>query len=336
MFDLRNRSILITGGSGSFGNECTRILLREYQPARLIVFSRDELKQHEMRVSGLNHPNLRYVIGDVRDADRLRRAMEGVDVAIHAAALKHVPTCEANPLEAVQTNINGAKNVIDAALEQGVQRVLAMSTDKAVHPASVYGATKLVAERLFTQANADRGNKPIRFSSVRYGNVANSRGSIIPLFREQRKSGLITITDPRMTRFWIGAQQGVRFVLSSIETMTGGEIFVPRIPSLRIADLARFIAPGCEVQFIGVRPGERLHEVLLSEEEARHSVAQQDRFVILPHNLGEDTQNEIDGSPLPEGFRYDSETNTDWVSATELQALAAEESTPTASVITGA
>lgn len=335
MFDLRNRSILITGGSGSFGNECTRILLREYQPARLIIFSRDELKQHEMRVSGLNHPSLHYVIGDVRDADRLRRAMAGVDVAIHAAALKHVPTCELNPMEAIQTNIHGARNVIDAALEQGVQRVLAMSTDKAVQPASVYGATKLVAERLFTQANFDRAESLVRFSSVRYGNVANSRGSIVPLFREQRKSGHITITDPRMTRFWIGAQQGVRFVLSSIQTMTGGEIFIPRIPSLRVADLARTIAPGCEVRQIGIRPGERLHELLLSEEEARHAVELQDRFVILPNNPDGNFQNEIHGSPLPEGFRYDSETNTEWVSDNDLRALADEENTFSPSAITG-
>lgn len=324
MFDLHHRTILITGGSGSFGTACTRILLREYEPARLIVFSRDELKQHEMRLAGLNHPSLRYVIGDVRDPDSLRRAMAGVDVVLHTAALKHVPTCELNPLEAIQTNIHGARNVIDAAREKGVERVLAMSTDKAVQPTSVYGATKLVAERLFIQADSDRGDRTTRFSCVRYGNMANSRGSVLPLFREQRKTGIVTLTDPRMTRFWIRTEQGVRFVLSAIESMTGGEIFIPRIPSVRITDLARAIAPGCDVRAIGIRPGERLHEILLSEEEAQHSVQMQDRFVVLsPDSVGREGT-EISGTPLPEGFRYDSETNPQWISEEELLALAAE------------
>src|ERR1039457_5455615 len=214
MFDLHKKHILITGGTGSFGKKCARILLDEYDPQRLIIFSRDELKQHEMSMAGFNQPNMRFFIGDVRDVDRLRRAMVGVDVVIHAAALKQVPACEYNPIEAVQTNVNGGKNVIEAALDNRVHRVLAMSTDKAVNPINLYGATKLVSEKLFVQANAYRGGDPIRFSCVRYGNAVGSRGSVIPLFREQRKSGSVTITDPRMTRFWLTLDQGVRFVLN--------------------------------------------------------------------------------------------------------------------------
>lgn len=332
MFDLHKRSILITGGTGSFGKKCARILLDEYAPSRLIIFSRDELKQHEMRVAGFDHPNLRYFIGDVRDVDRLRRALVGVDVVIHAAALKQVPACEYNPIEAIQTNVNGGKNVIEAALDNRVQRVLAMSTDKAVNPVNLYGATKLVAEKLFIQANAYRGGDPIRFSSVRYGNVAGSRGSVIPLFQQQRKSGRITITDPRMTRFWITLEQGVRFVLSCIENMVGGEIFVPKIPSMKMTDLARALAPGCEVNQIGIRPGEKLHEVLLSEDEARHSVELGDRFIILPVHPWWKDQAETQGKALPEGFRYDSETNTQWLSEGELLAMAGEAETSAASV----
>src|SRR5215831_8431186 len=246
MFDLRQKAILITGGTGSFGKKCARILLDEYDPKRLIIFSRDELKQHEMRVGGFDHPNLRYFIGDVRDVDRLRRAMVAVDVVIHAAALKQVPACEYNPIEAIQTNVNGGKNVIEAALDSRVHRVLALSTDKAVNPVNLYGATKLVAEKLFVQANAYRGGDPIRFACVRYGNVVGSRGSVVPLFQEQRKTGRITLTDPRMTRFWITLDQGVRFVLRSIEQMMGGEVFVPKIPSMKMTDLADALAPECE------------------------------------------------------------------------------------------
>ncbi|MGB6973080.1 MAG: UDP-N-acetylglucosamine 4,6-dehydratase (inverting) [Terracidiphilus sp.] len=324
MFDLRNRSILITGGTGSFGKKCARILLDEYEPSRLILYSRDELKQHDMRVAGFDHPNLRYFIGDVRDADRLRRAMAGVEVVIHAAALKQVPACEDNPLEAIQTNVNGSQNVIEAALDNQVQRVLAMSTGKAVNPVSLYGATKLVAEKLFIQANAYHNGDFIRFSSVRYGNFAGSRGSVIPLFLEQRKSGRVTITDPRMTRFWITLEQGVRFFLSSIETMVGGEVFVPKIPSMKMTALASAIAPGCEIHQIGIRSGEKLHEILLSEDEARHSVELADRFVIFPVHPWWKGQTETAGKPLPEGFRYDSETNTQWLSESELLDMAGE------------
>src|SRR6185312_15515196 len=229
------KTVLVTGGTGSFGKKFAEVMLREFHPRKLIIFSRDELKQHEMRVAGYDHPSLRYFIGDVRDSVRLRRAFEQVDVVIHAAALKQVPACEYNPIEAVETNINGARNVIDAALDAGVAHVLALSTDKAVNPANLYGATKLVSEKLFVQANAYSGTRRTRFSCVRYGNVVGSRGSVIPLFRQQRKSGRVTITDPRMTRFWLTLDQGVRFVIGCIEGMHGGEVFVPKIPSMAIS-----------------------------------------------------------------------------------------------------
>lgn len=327
-FDLQNRNILITGGTGSFGHTCAEILLREYHPQRLIIFSRDELKQHEMRQAGFDDPCLRYFIGDVRDVDRLRRAMVGVDVVIHAAALKQVPACEYNPIEAIHTNVNGGKNVIEAALDSHVQRVLALSTDKAVNPINLYGATKLVSEKLFVQANAYRGGDPIRFSCVRYGNVVGSRGSVVPLFREQRKTGRITVTDPRMTRFWMTLERGVRFVLRSIEMMAGGEVFIPKIPSIRIVDLARAIAPDCEIQEIGIRAGEKVHEVLLSEDEARHSVEIDDRYVITPmHPWWKDQPIPL-GSPLAEGFRYASDTNCDWLTAEQLLEFGDERAEP--------
>jgi UDP-N-acetylglucosamine 4,6-dehydratase/5-epimerase len=260
-------SVLITGGSGSFGKKFTEIMLRDFHPRRLIIFSRDELKQHEMRIGGFDHPNLRYFIGDVRDVDRLRRAMHGVDIVVHAAALKQVPACEYNPIEAVLTNITGARNVIEAALDCGVKKVIGISTDKAVNPVNLYGATKLVAEKLLVQANAYSGSGPTHFSCVRYGNVVGSRGSVIPLFFAQRKNGKVTVTDARMTRFWITLEQGVRFVIQCIEQMHGGEIFVPKIPSMRMTDLVTAIAPECDVEYIGIRPGEKVHEVLVSEDE---------------------------------------------------------------------
>ena len=324
MFDLHQKHILITGGTGSFGKKCARILLDEYDPQRLIIFSRDELKQHEMSIAGFNQPNIRFFIGDVRDVDRLRRAMVGVDVVIHAAALKQVPACEYNPIEAIQTNVNGGRNVIEAALDNRVHRVLALSTDKAVNPVNLYGATKLVAEKLFVQANAYRGGDPIRFASVRYGNVVGSRGSVVPLFREQRKSGCITITDERMTRFWITLDQGVRFVLRSIEQMMGGEVFVPKIPSMKMTDLADALAPGCERTAIGIRPGEKLHEVLLSEDEARQSFELEDCYVITPSHPWWKGQVVPEGKPLPEGFRYASDTNTDWLTQAQLRELTGE------------
>src|SRR5712691_3258214 len=282
MLNWSQESILVTGGTGSFGKKFVDIMLRDYQPQRLIVFSRDELKQHEMRTSGFDHPSLRYFIGDVRDAERLKRAFLGVTMVVHAAALKQVPACEYNPFEAIQTNIMGGHNVIDAAIDQGVHRILALSTDKAVNPINLYGATKLCAEKVFVQANAYAGARDTRFSCARYGNVVGSRGSVIPVFLEQRKRGRITITDARMTRFWLTLEQGVRFVIRAIEQMHGGEIFVPKIPSMRLVDLAETIAPGCAVETIGIRPGEKLHEVLLSEDEARNAVELDEMYVIQP------------------------------------------------------
>jgi UDP-N-acetylglucosamine 4,6-dehydratase len=324
MFSLKNKNVLITGGTGSFGKKCAEHLLQRYTPKRLIVFSRDELKQHEMRVAGFDHPAMRYFIGDVRDLDRLRRAMVGVDVVIHAAALKQVPACEYNPIEAIQTNVNGGKNVIEAALDNRVHRVLALSTDKAVSPTNLYGATKLVAEKLFVQANAYRGGDPIRFSCVRYGNVVGSRGSVIPLFREQRKTGRITITDARMTRFWMTLDQAVELVLNSIETMYGGEVFIPKIPSMRVVDLAEVIAPDCEQIEIGIRPGEKLHETLLSEDEARHSVELSTRYVITPMHPWWKDQEVAPGRPLTEGFHYSSDTNPHWLTQDQLRHLVGE------------
>jgi UDP-N-acetylglucosamine 4,6-dehydratase len=325
-FDWRSKSILVTGGTGSFGRKFVQTMLAHYHPRRLVVFSRDELKQHEMRTSGFDHPSLRYFIGDVRDEKRLRRAFEGVDIVVHAAALKQVPACEYNPLEAISTNIDGARYIIDAALDANVPRVLALSTDKAVNPANLYGATKLAAEKLFTQSNAYAGNNhSTRFSSVRYGNVVGSRGSVIPLFREQIKSGTITITDPRMTRFWLTLEQGVAFVIRCIENMQGGEIFVPKIPSMNILDLATAIAPDCERHTVGIRPGEKLHEVLIADHEARYTRELQDIFVIEPstHTWWRDDHWQTQGHMLPENFTYSSDNNTQWLSVTDLQALLA-------------
>jgi len=301
--------VLVTGGTGSFGRKFVELLLHEYGPRKIIVFSRDELKQHEMRTAGLDHPSLRYFLGDVRDQQRLERAFPGVTVVVHAAALKQVPACEYNPFEAIQTNIIGGKNVIDAAIDQGVSRILALSTDKAVNPVNLYGATKLCAEKMFVQANAYAGAQETRFSCARYGNVLGSRGSVIPVFMEQRKTGRITITDARMTRFWITLEQGARFVIRSLEQMHGGEIFVPKIPSMSMIELAQTVAPGCELHSVGIRPGEKLHESLLSEDEARNSIELQDMFVIQPAQSWWQKHNWEGGRSLPEGFRYTSDTN---------------------------
>lgn len=315
-------SVLVTGGTGSFGKKFTEILVRDYKPRRLIIFSRDELKQHEMRMAGFDHPALRYFIGDVRDADRLKRALNGVDIVVHAAALKQVPACEYNPIEAIMTNVMGARNIIDAALDNGVQKVLALSTDKAVNPVNLYGATKLCAEKLFIQGNAYSGAKGTRFSCVRYGNVVGSRGSVIPVFRDQRLTGRITITDPRMTRFWITLEQGVRLVINGIEQMHGGEVFIPKIPSTTIMDLAQAIAPDCEVDTIGIRPGEKLHEILISEDEARSTVEVDDMYIVQPAHPWWSSNHWAHARPLPEGFRYASDTNSQWLTIDEVRALA--------------
>ena len=306
------QSILITGGTGSFGRKFVELVLREFRPRKLIVFSRDELKQHEMRQEFPDSGDspVRYFLGDVRDRERLYRAFYGVDVVVHAAALKQVPACEYNPFEAILTNVMGAKNVVDAAIDCGVQRVMALSTDKACQPVNLYGATKLCAEKLFVDGNAYSGDRPTRFACARYGNVVASRGSVIPVFLEQRRNGRITITDPAMSRFWITLEQGVRFVVRSVEEMHGGEIFVPKIPSMTILELSRTIAPDCEIDVIGMRPGEKTHEILVSEDEARYTVELDDKFVILPAGFEQTTKRWREGRPLSTGFRYASDTNT--------------------------
>ncbi|OFW10841.1 MAG: UDP-N-acetylglucosamine 4,6-dehydratase (inverting) [Acidobacteria bacterium RIFCSPLOWO2_12_FULL_59_11] len=319
--DWTNKTVLITGGTGSFGRKCTEIMLREYVPKKLIIFSRDEAKQHQMRVGGFDQNCLRYFIGDVRDHERLRRAMNGVDIVVHAAALKQVPACEYNPIEAVLTNVMGARNVIEAALDCGVKKVMALSTDKAVNPVNLYGATKLVAEKLFVQANAYSGAGPTRFSCVRYGNVVGSRGSVIPLFLEQRKNGKLTITDTRMTRFWITLEQGVRFVIGSIECMKGGEVFVPKVPSNSIMDLVKTIAPDCQLQRIGIRAGEKIHECLISEDEARQTLDMESFYLIQPMHRWWASENWSSGKPLPENFRYTSDASTRRLSAEEIREL---------------
>ncbi len=325
MIDWTNKVVLITGGTGSFGKKLIEVMLREYKPAKLIVFSRDELKQHEMRVAGFDHPSLRYFIGDIRDEARLYRAFQGVDVVVHAAALKQVPACEYNPMEAIKTNILGSSNVIDAALDAGVSRVIALSTDKAVNPVNLYGATKLCAEKLFIQSNAYAGNKSTRFSCVRYGNVVGSRGSVVPIFIKQRNSGKLTVTDKRMTRFWISLEQGVRFVLSCAEQMEGGEVFVPKIPSMKVMDLAHAVAPQAKVEVIGIRPGEKLHEVLISEDEARSTVELEHMFVVQPEmTLWFGHQWEQRGKLLTDGFRYASNTNTQWLNVEQISSIIAD------------
>jgi len=317
--DWSEKVVLVTGGTGSFGKRFIREMLSEHHPAKLIVFSRDELKQHEMRQAGFYHPSLRYFIGDVRDENRLRRAMDGVHIVVHAAALKQVPACEYNPMEAINTNIIGGRNVIEAALDTGVEKVMALSTDKAVNPINLYGATKLAAEKLFVQSNAYAGGKGTRFACVRYGNVLGSRGSVVPVFLKQRKTGKLTITDSRMTRFWITLEKGVRFTIRSIEQMHGGEVFVPKLPSMTITDLAETIAPECTIETIGIRPGEKLHEVLISEDESRHTIELEDMYVVEPPGMlwfGKGWREK--GKTLPEGFRYVSNENAEWMDRQEL------------------
>ena len=322
--DWTNKKVLVTGGTGSFGKKFVDVMLKEYHPARVIIYSRDELKQHEMRMSGYDHPDLRYFIGDVRDLPRLKRAFNGVDIVVHAAALKQVPACEYNPMEAIKTNILGSSNVVDSALDAGVKKVLALSTDKAVNPVNLYGATKLAAEKLMVQSNAYAGGMTTRFSCVRYGNVVGSRGSVVPLFIKQRESGVVTLTDARMTRFWISLDQGVQFVIRCIEEMQGGEVFVPKIPSMKMVDLAAVIAPGAEIKIIGIRPGEKLHEVLISEDEARTTIELADMYVVQPaaalwfgHSWSEQ------GKALPDGYHYASDNNPEWLSVTEIQEMIA-------------
>ncbi len=317
---LQGKTILVTGGTGSFGQKFTEIVLREHDPASIRILSRGEFLQDQMRQK-FDDPKLSFLIGDVRDRDRLYRAMNGVQVVVHAAALKQVPACEFNPIEASKTNIDGAVNVVDAAIDNGVEKVIAISTDKAVHPVNLYGATKLVMERLVTQANVYANVKRSSFGCIRYGNVVGSRGSVVPLFQKQREDGVITVTDDQMTRFWITLEQGVRAVIRSIDIMKGGEIFIPKIPSMKITDLAKALAPDARQEIIGIRPGEKLHEVLLTEDEARHAVEFDDFYVINPESLGKH-HSVAGGTPLPIGFRYTSDNNDVWLTEDELSTMA--------------
>ena len=325
---FNDKSILITGGTGSFGKKFITTILARYKPRRLIVFSRDELKQFEMQ-QVFNDPAMRYFLGDVRDAQRLKQAMHDVDFVVHAAALKQVPAAEYNPMECIKTNINGAENVINAALENNIQKVIALSTDKAANPINLYGATKLVSDKLFVAANNIAGRNQIRFSVVRYGNVVGSRGSVVPFFRKLIAEGAeeMPITDPRMTRFWISLQDGVDLVIKSFERMHGGEIFVPKIPSARMTDLAAAMAPGLPARIIGIRPGEKLHEIMCPVDNAHQTLEFRDHYVICPaitftvqsdyriNALGEK------GTPVAEGFEYSSGTNPNFLSLDALRQL---------------
>ncbi len=324
---LNGKNILITGGTGSFGKQFTKTLLKHYKPNKIIIYSRDELKQYEM-AQRFNDKCMRYFIGDVRDKDRLIRAMNGVDYIVHAAALKHVPIAEYNPMECIKTNINGAQNVIDAAIANGIHKVIALSTDKAANPINLYGATKLASDKLFVAANNITGDKPIAFSVVRYGNVMGSRGSVIPFFEKLIHEGVkeLPITDERMTRFWITLQEGVDFVLKNFERMHGGEIFVPKIPSMRVIDVARTIAPTLNHTIVGIRPGEKMHEVMCPEDDSHLTIEFNDHFVIQPtiqfshkpnyhiNRLGEQ------GKSVPYGFAYRSDNNSEWLTAETLLA----------------
>jgi UDP-N-acetylglucosamine 4,6-dehydratase/5-epimerase len=309
---FNDKTILITGGTGSFGKKCTETILTRYKPKRLIIFSRDELKQFEMAqtFSTGKYPCVRYFIGDVRDKERLYRAFRNVDIVIHAAALKQVPAAEYNPFEAVKTNILGAQNVINIAIDKGVRRVIALSTDKAANPINLYGATKLCSDKLFIAGNSYVGHDETIFSVVRYGNVAGSRGSVIPFFLKEKEKGVLPITDPLMTRFWVTLEQGVDFVFKCLEIMVGGELFVPKIPSMNMMDLAKAIAPECKTKIIGIRPGEKLHEIMVPRDEAHRTIEYDDKYIIQPDfRFFGRRFNSNSGKPVPEGFEYNSETN---------------------------
>ena len=327
---LNKKSILITGGTGTFGKAFVKTILERFpEVTRLVVFSRDELKQYEMALQfpDSKYPSMRYFIGDVRDADRLRRAMEGIDIVIHAAALKQVPAAEYNPFECIKTNVLGAQNVIEACMDTGVKRVVALSTDKAAAPINLYGATKLCSDKLFTAANNIKGHRDLRFSVVRYGNVMGSRGSVIPFFLERRKTGVLPITDPAMTRFNISLQDGVDMVLWALENAQGGEIFVPKIPSYRITDVAKAIGPDCEHPIIGIRPGEKIHEEMITGSDSFNTVDLGKYFAILPSAGVHSVKSycaAYGGEPVPSGYAYDSGTNTDFLTVEQLQRLIAE------------
>lgn len=321
---LNDKRVLITGGTGSFGKKCTEIIFKKYKPKKVIILSRDELKQFEMsqQFSNKDYP-ISYFIGDVRDKERLYRAFDGVDYVIHAAALKQVPGIERNPFEAVKTNVLGAQNIINVAIDQGVRGVIALSTDKAANPVNLYGATKLCSDKLFVAGNSYSGEHGTKFSVVRYGNVVGSRGSVIPFFLKMRETGIIPITDPRMTRFWITLEACVNFVFKCLEISNGGELFVPKIPSMNIVDLAKAIAPDCEHEIIGIRPGEKIHEVLITESDSRHTLESDDFFIVEPEFKWWSNEKHIDngGKPVPEGFVYASNSNDKWLSVDEIREI---------------
>lgn len=320
---FKGKVVLITGGTGSFGQKFTEAIINNHKPKKVIIFSRDEMKQYEMQ-KRFNQDCLRYFIGDVRDPDRLHRAFRGVDIVVHAAALKIVPSAEYNPFEAVKTNVIGAENVINIAIDNGVKKVIALSTDKAANPVNLYGATKLCAEKMFIAANNYSPHSTI-FSVVRYGNVFGSRGSVVPFFKACKKSGIIPITDKRMTRFWITLEEGVEFVISCLEDMKGGEIFVPKIPSMKIVDLARAIAPECKLKVIGIRPGEKVHEILVPADDARYTEEKKDRFVVCPEVVFSEKYRGLKNT-LSDSFKgYSSDTNTKWLSVEHLRKMAEEE-----------
>jgi UDP-N-acetylglucosamine 4,6-dehydratase len=327
---LNNKSILITGGTGTFGKAFVKTIIERFpKVTRLVVFSRDELKQYEMnqQFSGSKYCSLRFFIGDVRDADRLRRAMEGIDIVIHAAALKQVPAAEYNPFECIKTNVLGAQNVIEACLDAGVKRVVALSTDKAAAPINLYGATKLCSDKLFTAANNIKGHRDLRFSVVRYGNVMGSRGSVIPFFLERRKTGVLPITDPSMTRFNISLQDGVEMVLWALENAQGGEIFVPKIPSYRITDIAQAIGPDCEHSIIGIRPGEKIHEEMITGSDSFNTIDLGKYFAILPSAGGHSVESYCaahGGKPVSPGYAYDSGSNSNFLTVEQLSHLIAK------------
>lgn len=320
---MDGKTILVTGGTGSFGKKFITTVLQDYNPEKVIVFSRDELKQFEM-AQDFRDERIRFFIGDVRDRERLYRAFDGVDIVVHAAALKQVPAAEYNPFEAIKTNILGAQNIIEASIDKGVKRVIALSTDKAANPVNLYGATKLCSDKLFVAANSYAGNKDTRFAVVRYGNVVGSRGSVVPFFKKVRETGRIPITDARMTRFWITLDQGVRFVLDNLERMHGGEIFIPKIPSMKVTDLAEAIAPGCEIDYIGIRPGEKLHEIMITEDDSRHTLEYHDYYVIQPEFPWWGKENGVGGKAVPDGFKYSSDNNDKWLTTQELLELVGE------------
>ena len=321
VIDLSGMTILLTGGTGSFGQAFLRHVTTTWPDAVVRIYSRDELKQLQVHEK-FGDRGVRYFVGDVRDRDRLVRAASGADIIVHAAAMKQVPACEYNPFEAVQTNILGAQNVVDAAIDSGVARVLALSTDKAVNPVNLYGATKLCAEKIVVQGNAYASQSRTCLSCVRYGNVVASRGSVIPLFRQQAQQGRITITDARMTRFWISLDQAVELVFYALEHMVGGEVFIPKIPSMRVPDLARAIAPDAEVDVIGIRPGEKIHEVLLTADESRHSIDAGEVYVVLPeHPWWVASPRWMEGKPLADGFVYSSDSNDRWLGEAEIAEL---------------